>query len=190
MALWTLNHGWNWDGMVDTNNGCMDENCYFNREDDYNPVDFVVITLSSDRPPYMLSNQGCQQIHRKERGLSWFHIYPNDGCCWIEWGNSWLVIRLSTSKDGGTRTWGFKRDMSILYIHTYNIYLYKCNYIHILYIYYIYIYIIYIYSGDGCSLENGGSNHYPIQSGGPHSLIDLILDDFMWLPSWVISSSS
>ena len=147
MALWTLNHGWNWDGMVDTNNGCMDENCYFNREDDYNPVDFVVITLSSDRPPYMLSNHGCQQIHRKERGLSWFHIYPNDGCCWIEWGNSWLVIRLSTSKDGGTRTWGFKRDMSILYIHTYNIYLYKCNYIHILYIYIIYILYIYIFWG-------------------------------------------
>ena len=56
--------------MVDTNNGCMDENCYFNGEDDYNPVEFVVITLSSDRPQYMLSNQGCQQIHRKERGLS------------------------------------------------------------------------------------------------------------------------
>ena len=124
----------------------------------YNPVDFVVITLSSDRPPYMLSNQGCQQIYRKERGLPWFHIYPNDGC-WIEWGNSWLVIRLSTSKDGGTCTWGFKRNMSILYIHTYNIYIYIYIYtnatIYIYHIYIIYIYIcdtyiyIYLYSGMG-----------------------------------------
>ena len=99
-----------------------------------------------------------------------------------------MVIRLSTSKDGGTCTWGFKRNMSILYIHTYNIYIYiylsiqMQLYIYIYHIYIIYIYIcdIYIYIfWDGCSLENGGSNHYPIQSGGPHSLIDLILDDFM-----------
>ena len=65
------------------------------------------------------------------------------------------------------------------YIRIIYIYTYATIYIHI-YISYIYICNIYIYnSGGGYSLENGGSNHYPIQSGGPHSLIDFILDDFM-----------